>query len=138
MASGFYNRGKKMLVTNGWAGGTIRAMLVGAAYTFDATHNVVSDVSASELAGTTRQTLASRSVTENDVSNRIELMSSDVAFGAIASGTAGGMILYYQTGGSDASPADDDLILFADFADTVMNGATFTVTCPATGWGTQT
>lgn len=39
MASGVYNRGKRKIVENGWAGGTIRAMLVGTGYAFDPTHS---------------------------------------------------------------------------------------------------
>lgn len=143
MASGWYNKGKFKIgdSTINWASDTIRTLLVTDGYTFNADHNWVSDVSASEVAqngGTyARVTLANKTVTEDDTNDRCTYdNTADVAHGSAgATQTVHGQVIYRQVGGDDTTPGDDELLFFVDFTNFAANGADITVQYHADGIG---
>jgi hypothetical protein len=132
-----FNRGIQELLSGStdWDGATdVRVMLVDADYVFDPDDNVVADLVAEELAGASgyaRQTLASRTLTEDDTGNRVVLDAADTAFGALGvGGTIGGIVVFRHTG-SDATAA---LIGFLDVSPSIpTNGSTFTAQWSADG-----
>jgi len=90
-------------------------------------------------AGYTRQTVATKAVNIDDANDRVELDFDDISFGAsVAAGqTANELIFYVQTGGSDATPADDPLIARIDTATglpAATGGGAFNVTIDAQGF----
>jgi hypothetical protein len=67
------------------------------------------------VASYARQVVGTRGVTKNDGSKRIELTAANLSFGNLEAGqTVKGLLLYVQTGGNDASPADDELLAYFD------------------------
>lgn len=112
----------------------LRVLLVTTAYAFDADHNFVSDVVASELSvgGYARQPLTTETITEDDASDFAYLDADDTAFGALAAGqTIGGAVVYKF----NAADAAAEVIGFYDLVDTATNGGTVTIqwATPATG-----
>src|SRR3990170_6844676 len=101
MASGAYNEGINAIgdgsidfLTN-----TIKVLLINSAYVYDPDHSFVSDVVANEVAGATRQTLGTKTVTKDDVNNRSVFDGANSTFPAVAAGpTVGGAIVFYDTG----------------------------------------
>jgi hypothetical protein len=127
MASGNYNKIAELIkgTYDFDAGGTtVKVMLLRNTYTFDKTHNFVADVSSHEINATSyaRQTLANKTITEDDTNNRVVLDADDVNFGSIG-GATNDTIRYaivYQDTGSDATAR---LITCIDFgANTPTNG----------------
>lgn len=135
MANAVYNRGKYLIFTNAiGVASDLRVLLVKSSYTFDATHNVVTDVSADEIsaAGYARAPLSNEAITEDDGNGFAYLDADDTVMGSIATGqTIGGAILYKY----NASDASADLVAFYDMTDTPTNGAAITVqwAAPASG-----
>jgi hypothetical protein len=140
MASAVYNKGKYALVSGDvdWLTTTIKVMLVDDTYTFSATHNFVSDVSADELSGTGyvagfgnsgRKTLGSKTVTEDDANNRAELDAGDLTWTGLDAGTVGGAIVIVEITNDAASL----LLAFLDSTDTASNGGDFTFQWDAEG-----
>ena len=130
MANGVYNRGKYLVATAGvnLASADLRVLLVKDTYAFNPDHNFVADVVAGALeisaAGYSRQTLANKTVTEDDANDFAYLDADDPAFGSIAAGqTVGGMVLFIHTG----SDATAQLVAFYDLADTLTNGLALSV-----------
>lgn len=126
MANLVYNKGKALLANGGldWDAATIKAALVGTAYTANADHNFLSEVTA-ELSGTgyVRKTLAGCTVTEDDTNDRAILDANDVTWTGINAGTAAAVVIYKD----NASDAAAELICYVDVTDTVTNGGDFTV-----------
>jgi hypothetical protein len=130
MANGVYNRGKFLAATAAVNLGTadLRVLLVKSTYAFDATHNFVADVVAGSqeisAAGYARQTLAGKTVTEDDVNGFAFLAATDPVFPGMAAGqTIGGMVLFIHTG----SDATAQVLAFYDLTDTLTNGLAVTV-----------
>ena len=90
------------------------------------------------VASYTRQTVTAKAVNIDDANDRVELDFGDIAFGNLEAGqTVSALIFYRQTGGSDATPADDDLIARVDTATglpAVLGGGAFNVTIDAEGF----
>jgi hypothetical protein len=135
MANLVYNRGKQLLATAGvnLASADLRLLLTQAAYTANADHNFVSDVTSEvSVSGYARQALANKTVTEDDTNDFAYLDADDVAFAGLASGqTVGGAVLYLYNAADSAAP----VIAFYDLTDTATNGGTITVqwATPANG-----
>lgn len=138
MASVMFNKGKTS-IGNGdvdYLTGVIKAMLMKSTYSPNPDSNYVSDISADELGATyTRQTLASKTVTQDDTNNRAVFDCADLAFGALALGhTIGGILFYVQTGGDDTTPSNDVLLAYHELTDDIpTNGSTFSYTINAAG-----
>lgn len=136
MASGTYNSLGSLAAAGGigWATATIRVLLVSSAYSYDADHATVADVSASEIgvSGYARATLASPTVTVDAANNRVVLDAADVTFSALDTGaTIGGAVVFRRVGGADAGT--DPLITFVDLTDTPTNGGDIVVQWSASG-----
>lgn len=134
MASAAYNRGAYVIGDSSldWAVDTISCLLVRETYTYLSTHNVISDVVAAEVSvgGYARQTLGTKTITEDDGNNRAELSAGNATFTALVTGqTAAGAIVAKNTGNDATSP----LIAFLDFADLPTNGGNITVQWNAEG-----
>ena len=119
MASGTYNRGRKDIIsgTINLTSDTLRAMLVKSSYTFDPDVDFVSDISSSEVgvSGYSRADVTTKAFTELDATDRVKFSSDGFTFSSLAAGeTVGGIVFYRQVGGSDATPANDELIYFGD------------------------
>lgn len=106
-----------------WAsGGVLRALLERSTSTYapNRDHDFLDDFTGGggveiTVASYARQTLGGRATTDDLAADRTELDINDIAFGNLESGqTVKALILYNQTGGSDATPADDELILYYD------------------------
>lgn len=109
MPSGWYNKGLYELANGdvNLGSSTIKAMLLNSAASFDRDHNFVSDVVANEITavGYSRQTLGSKTVTENDTNDAAYWDCADVTFGSLASGqTVKFVVLYRDTGADATSP----------------------------------
>lgn len=89
--------------------------------------------------GYSRQTIATPTVTQDDLNDRVELGCATVNFGNVAAGqTAKAIVLFQQVGGSDATPADDILVAYIDtdsgaLLPVTTGGGAFTVTINAEG-----
>jgi hypothetical protein len=140
MASGWYNKGKLWLARNDWEGAAvIRAMITTGTYTPNADHNFVSDVT-NEItnAGYARRTVSTKTVTEDDTNDRAKVDAADITtFTALGAGDLPKyVILYVQTGGSDATPSDDELLCWLDLGSAPPpNGGDYTVQFHADGIG---
>lgn len=138
MANGVYNRGKYEILSGGtvWGSSDVRMLLVKSSYTFDATHNYVSDVVAASaeisVAGYARVALTSEAVTEDDSNSRAYGDADDVTFAALTAGqTIGGAVLFRHTGVDATAP----VLGFIDLADTPTSGVAFIVQFAAPGSG---
>lgn len=133
--------------TVNWETAVLRALLERSttAYSVDPDHNFVSDFTTGggveiSVASYLRQTLANAVTTKVDASNHVILDSDNPTWGALETGqTVKAIILYVQTGGSDATPEDDILIAYFDTASNgvlpaVLGGGSFDVTVAANGW----
>jgi hypothetical protein len=118
------------------AGTVVRALLERSTstYTPNKDHDFVGDLTGLvevSVASYARQTVANKAV-------NIELDFDNIAFGSLESGqTADALIFYQQTGGSDATPNDDDLIAYVDTATglpAVLGGGAFNVTIDSEGF----
>lgn len=143
MASIVTNKAKALLAngTLDWVNDTIRVALLktaGAASpdadfvadAIDGTNNV--EVT---TAGYARQDLATRTVTEDDTGDVATLDAADNTWTAVGDGTESAVmaVVYKRVGVDDTTPADDPVLAFVDFADTVLNGGDFTVRWSASG-----
>lgn len=127
MASSWYPLGK-VKVLNGDTDlltDNIKALLVSDAYAYNAAHEFVADVVASELAGTGyaggfggagRKALAGKAVAL--VGALASFDADDLTWAGLDAGTVGGIIVFREA----TSDADSPLIAFLDPADLVSNG----------------
>lgn len=124
--AGVYNRGKAGLAngTVDWDTSDLRGLLVTSAYTFDADHNTVSQIT-NELVGTgyVRKSLTC-TVVENDASDRAELTIAALTWTAIDAGTPVALVVYKHDAGGDAS---SQLFGYFDFTAVTTNGGDLTV-----------
>lgn len=125
MASGIYNRFKANLMNKivDMEADTINVMLLDNGHAFTATHNVIGDVSANELANgngytTGGEALANKSVTQAATTK----FDADNVAWAAATFSAYHAVLYDDTVGTD------DLICSIDFGgEQQVTGGTFTI-----------
>ncbi len=139
MASGMYLKAKAQIGQGAfnWLSDVFRWMLLTDAHTpdFDL-HDFVDDVSAQEVSvgGYARQTVTSPAVNEDTAGDEAEYDCADPTFSSLASGeTIGFSAIYKQVGGSDATPADDRLLVLHDLTDTPTNGGDVTLQVDAEG-----
>jgi hypothetical protein len=138
MANGVYNRGLYRLAAalTDLDASDLRVLLVKSTYTFDKTHNFVADVIAGaqeiSVSGYARQTLANKSVTEDDVNHRAYLDADDATFTGLAAGqTIGGAVVFQQV----TNDADSPALLFYDINPDVPTDGDFRIqwASPANG-----
>ena len=120
MANKFYPKGaEKLLGSLNMSTDTIKAVLLSSAYTYSASHEFLSDISAAVLS--TAQTLASKTLTGGVFD------AADAVYTAVSAGdTASYVVLYKDTGVAGTSP----LLWFVDTATGIpmaTNGGDITV-----------
>lgn len=108
---------------------TIKAMLLKPTYTFNPDHKFVSDVKTGtdyECSGTgyTRQTLASKTLTQDDTLDRCIFDAADITFTGINAGTIGYILLLRDRGGADSA---NEILMTLDPPDLITSGADVTV-----------
>ena len=122
-----YNRGKFIVADSSlnWTADTIRALLVDATYVYDADDNFVADIAGELTDGSyARQTLANKSVTEDDTNDQATMDADPVDFGALDNETPEGIILFKFV----TNDADSPLIIFSDVGfGAAANGAGYVV-----------
>lgn len=129
MANAWYNRGLYRIGSGAtaWASASgLKALLVGSGFTFDKTHNFVSQITelpngtgyTGGFAGSGRKALASKAVTEDDGNNRVWYDAADITWSAIDAGTIYGIVIAEEL----TSDADSPLIGFLDPTNLVTNG----------------
>ena len=133
MASKIYLKGLEQAFLGNLdiANDTIQALLVTDGYTFAQTHNFVSAVVAHEAAGTSRQTLGSKTVTIDTANGRIEIDAENPTFPTVSgSQNISGIVIFKQV----TNDADSFLIAFGDATDLAGNGSGITVPFDADGF----
>jgi hypothetical protein len=125
------------------AGLVVRCLLERSTSTYSPNkdHDFVGDLSGLveiTVASYARQTVANKAVVIDDANDRVEWDFDNIAFGNLESGqTVDALIFYIQTGGSDATPADDPLVCYIDTATglpAVLGGGAFNVTINSEGF----
>jgi hypothetical protein len=121
-----YTKGKT-LVDLDWANDTIRMLLVTSSYTPDPDDDFVSDVSANEVvdvSGYSRVTLANRSISRDDVNNRVDFLADDYQYTSLeVTGVPKYAIIYrFQT-----EDADSELLQCITLPGTATNGGNYTI-----------
>ena len=134
MASLVTNKGKYEMGTGDtvWTTSTIKAALLNSTAAPTVDTNFLSELTANEIAGAgyTRQTLGTKTRTENDTNDRLELSCATIAFGSIAAGeTIGWVVFYRDTGVDSTSP----VLACDDVTNTPTNGQAVSYTVNAAG-----
>ena len=127
--AGVYNRGKFIIADGSlvWTSDTIRALLVDNTYTFNPDHNFVADITG-ELTDVSyaRQTLGTKSVSQDDTLDQATLNAAPVDFGALDNETPAAIILFKLVTNDADSPlislSDDGFGATANGAGYVVNG----------------
>ena len=145
MANFIYNRGKFLVGSVNLAATSfdLQLMLVTTGYTSDDAHNLVDDGTTNDpksyeisVGGYSRQTLASRTVFEDDGNDFAGLDATDATFSSLAAGaTIGWAILYRYSSASTTSDTGQDLIAAYDVTDTPTNGGDITIQWASTSAG---
>lgn len=142
MVNVFYNRGKMELSTGAtsWMSGTIQIALMSSSYSENNDHNILSEITASELSTTnyTRQTLGTKTVTEDDTNDWISFDAADPVWSSIGPASGGPIIhgaVIFRSGTNDVN---SPLICFLDLTNTQVNGGNITIQFPANGIFTLT
>lgn len=117
------NNTKQQYINNWLSGETLRVMLLddSQSYTFDPdSHAYVDDITsvATEATGSgySRKTLSNVSITQDDTDDEGVLDADNVDYSGITAGTIQTIVVYRQVGGSDATPADDEVLAVFDDA----------------------
>lgn len=132
MASRAYNAGVNGINNGGidFLTDTIKIMLVNSAYAQNPDSEFVSDIVANEVAGATRQTLGTKTVTKDNTNDRSVLDAADATFPSVTAGsTVGGAVVFKDTG----ADATSTLLFFLDTTDTPTNGGNLTIQFSANG-----
>lgn len=140
MASGWYNNGKAKIVdgTIDLINDTIKIMLVGTGFSFDADHDFVSSIVANEIsntgytggfAGAGRKTLASKALAIDDTNDRAEFTSAAITWTTLGAGVVAGAVLIKEVTDDAASL----LIAFIDFTNVDPGGGDLVLTPDAEG-----
>lgn len=111
---------------------TIKVALLNATHAQDPDFDFMNDVVANELSGTgySRQTLGSKTVTEDNTNNRAVFDAADVTFTGINAGTAAYVCIFKDNGGADSA---NEIICILDNVDYVTNGNNLTVVWSSSG-----
>lgn len=139
MATNWYNRGLYELSQGQrWDTAALKVMLLEAGYTFNKDHDFVSDVVASEAAGTGytggfggsgRKALSTPTVTLDDSNDLIKFDCDDLTWSALDLGTLDKFVIFRELTNDASSP----LWCCGDPADLVTNGGNVTLVFNASG-----
>ena len=135
MASGAFNSGVNAINAQSvdLVGTAVGVMLMQSTFVYNPDNDFVADIVANEVtvAGYSRQTLGTKSWTEDDANNRSYFDGADAVFTALAAGqTVSGAIMFRDTG----ADATRRLISWNEFsAALATNGGNITVGWDSTG-----
>ena len=113
-----------------WNSPSLKAILL-SSYTYDSTHQFVSDIAASELTGYDRPDV-SASVIYNDSEDRLELRFVDTTITAVADAQTVGAFALFIEGDDDT---DSDLIAYQTGVAEATNGGAITLNAPPNSLG---
>jgi hypothetical protein len=125
------NRGDILFLTH-----DIKVLLLkGSGYTPDKDHDTLTDlVLASNevtVAGYSRKTLASKTITTDDTNDRTVFDAADVSWASLAAGeTVSAAVVFYDPGTGDANCVP---IAYIDLTDTPLNGGAFDISWSSSG-----
>lgn len=110
------------VINSVWTTGVLRILLERSTSTYvpNIDHDFLDDFTTGggveiSVASYARQTLGTMAKAWDATKDQFEYDCADVAFGSLESGqTVKAAIVYRQTGASDATPADDELLLYDD------------------------
>ncbi len=111
---------------------TIKMVLLLAAAAPTRATNFISELTANELAGGgyARQTLAGKTVTEDDANNRVAIDANDPVYSGLSAGqTAGWAVMIRDTGNNATSP----VLGVYDITDTPLPNGSLTLNVDPTG-----
>ncbi len=121
MANKWYNRGLYLNLSSSLdlAADTLKVLLLkGSGYSFDPDHNFVADLTpaSNEVSGGSyaRQTLAGKSVTEDDANDRAAFDCSDLTFSAVPAQGGGAQVTALVLFKEVTNDADSPLLAFFD------------------------
>jgi len=143
MASSWYDEGIQQMTSGGgttWASDDVRVLLVKSTYTFDATHQYVTDITPAtyecDVTSYARKQLASKTKTYDAANTRVKFDAADPVWSALESGnTLGGAIVFKQVTNDTDSPC---IAFLDDASDLVTNGGQVTLQFAANGCATIT
>jgi hypothetical protein len=132
-----YNSGIGILAdgTVSWATSPIVALIVDSGQVFDVTDVFVSDVVADEVTNATgtgyaRKTLTGKTVTVDQVNDRVVFDASDVTYTAVETNETWDAVILYLDTGTDATSR---LLCYVSIDALVTNGSDATVQWASTG-----
>jgi len=132
-----YNSGIGILAdgTVSWATSSIRALIVDSGQVFDVTDVFVSDVVADEVTNATgtgyaRKTLTGKTVTVDQVNDRVVFDASDVTYTAVETNETWDAVILYLDSNADATSR---LIAYIEIDSLVTNGSDATIVWASTG-----
>lgn len=153
MASNWFTSGVEK-ITNGaltYLSSTWKMLLLGTAtaYTPNVDHDFLdmggaNDPTDSEIsttnyvggfAGGGRKTLASKTITTVDASDRVEYSSAGITWTALGPATAGPTVAAGIIANELTNDAASVILIYVDVTDTQVNGGDFTVNPGTGGWG---
>ena len=119
-----------------WTSADIRMLLVTSSYTFDESHDFVSNITNEcTNSGYARQALAGKALTEVLGSHFNKQTSSNVTFTSVAAGSQPYAAILYLYNAADASA---QLICYCPLTTPpAPNGGNYVINCPANGWFTD-
>lgn len=132
MASNIYNKGLLKLVdgTVDYLTDNIAILLTDNTYTFNVSHEFVSDVSASEVsgAGYSRKTIASKTITLAD--NVVTFDCGDITYTAMSTTEDLASAIFYKETGTDNASS---LVVHIDFEDISTSNSDINIVTSAEG-----
>jgi hypothetical protein len=142
MASGLYDAARQRFLRAGidWEDDDVDCLLVKTAYSFDGTHEYVSDVSGDETTATDYARVSVTGRTVSDATTSV-IDCADVTFSGIGNGTnenIGGAVFFKNSGtdydgGTINADANRPVICFVDFTDFTTQDQDVTLVVPSGG-----
>ena len=131
----WYTRGSYEVTSGGTSltSSTIKALVVTNSYVFSSGHNVVADITNEVTGGGyARQTLASKTVTEDDGNLEAYFDCDTLTFSNLTASNMNAVIMFRDTGNDATAP----LLCYCPLASEQTRAAQdLVVTVPANGWG---
>lgn len=96
-----------------YSSATVKLLLVSSSYTFSKSHNFVSDITNEVTGGSyARQTLGSKTTTEDDANTRLEYDAADSTFTSVTFSNINAAVAFRDSGVAGTSP----LLWYIDFS----------------------
>lgn len=116
--------------TINWTADTVRAILLTSSYTFNEDHVFVSSLTANELTGYTRPSLANKAISKNTTDDKVYFTADDPTIASVATGQTISKVAIYKFVTNDS---DSILIGYYDGFSLPTNGGGVTLDFNASG-----